>query len=282
MVEVPEGHPAAALAVMPDSELYVYIDLDAVSQRPGLQEHVEFQLSHFVSLDELPFAEELLESIGTDALIFSFPIYRFDWAILLQGDFTRLAEALRVSIESGGGLSVSVVDTHWDIGIYALVRTKSSGYQSEIYLAVLDAGALAASPDPDALRDVLERHMGGGQLPKGLAEMVEEWGLGDFLEAFPIEGSGDPDRPAEAASVFAFHADLADGSNTNLRALRQFESEEQARNAAEWLNDQTESFYFDIGWGSSAEIDRWRQRGVTIYGEVTVPDADVPALVQGN
>ena len=80
MVEVPAEHPAAALAVMPDSELYVYIDLDSVSHRPSLQEHVEFQLSHFVSYDELPFAEELLASIGAEVLILSVPVYRFDWA----------------------------------------------------------------------------------------------------------------------------------------------------------------------------------------------------------
>ena len=230
MVEVPPEHPAAALALMPDSELYVYINLDTVSQRPGLQEHVEFQLSHFVTSDEIPFAEELLSSIGADALIFSFPLFRFDWAILLQGDLTRLADALRVSAESGGGLSVSVVDTHRGIDIYALVRTKNSGYRSEIYLAVLDAGNMAASPDPDALRDVMERHADEGRLPKGLVSLVEDWWLGDFLEAFLVEGIGPQESPLVEATVFAFRADLADGSNSTLRELRQFDDEEQAVN----------------------------------------------------
>lgn len=282
LVGVPAEHPAAALAVMPDSTMYAYIDLETVSGRPALQEHVDFQLGHFVSPDELPFAEELLASIGADSLIFSSPFQRFDWAILLQGDFTVLAEALRVSAESSGGLSVGVIDTRREIDIYTLVRTKSSGYQSEIHLAVLGQGALTASPDLDAVRDVIDRHLDGGQLPEGLAAMVEDWGLGDFMEAFPVEDGGDPDSPADSATIFAFHADLADESNTNLRALRQFESEEQAVAAAAWLNEQTESYYFDIGWGASANIDQWRQRGATVYGEAEVPDADVPALVQGN
>ena len=282
MVEVPAEHPAAALAVMPDSELYVYIDLDSVSRRPSLQEHVEFQLSHFVSYDELPFAEELLASIGADALILSVPVYRFDWAILLQGDFTRLTEALRVSAESGGGLSVSVVDTHRKIDIYALVRNKSSGYRSEIYLAVLDAGALAASPDPDALRDVMERHLDGGQLPKGLVAIVEDWGLGVFLEAFLVEAIGPQESPLAEATVFAFRADLADGSNSTLRELRQFESEEQAAAAATWLNEQTEPFWREIGWADSVSIEEWLHQGATVYAEATIPDEELPYLVQGN
>ncbi len=282
LVEVPREHLAAALALMPDSELYIYINLDAVSQRPGLQEHVEFQLSHFVTSDEIPFAEELLASIGADALIFSFPLYRFDWAILLQGDFTRLADALRVSAESGGGLSVSVVDTHRDIDIYALVRNKSSGYRSEIYLAVLDAGDLAASPDPDALRDVMERHAEGGQLPEGLVSLVENWGLGDFLEAFLVEAIGPQESPLVEATVFAFRADLADGSNSTLRELRQFDDEEHAVAAAAWLNEQAEPFWREIGWGDSVSIEEWLHRGTTVYAEVTLPDEDLPYLVQGN
>ena len=282
MVEVPEDHPAAALSVMPDSELYVYIDLDAVSQRPGLQEHVEFQLGHFVSLDELPLAEELLASIAASALILSFPIYRFDWAILLKGDFTRLADALRVSAESGGGLSVSLVDTHRDIDIYTLVRTKSSGYQSEIYLAVLDAGSLAASPDPDALRDVMERHLDGGQLPKELVAMVEDWGLGVFLEAFLVEAIGPQESPLAEATVFAFRADLTDGPYSTLRELRQFESEEQAAAAAAWLNEQAEPFWQEIGWADSVSIEEWLHHGATAYAEAIIPDEELPYIVQGN
>ena len=274
LVEVPPEHPAAAFALMPDSELYVYINLDAVSQRPGLQEHVEFQLSHFVASDEIPFAEELLASISADALIFSFPLYRFDWAILLQ-------DALRASAESGGGLSVSVVDTHRDIDIYALVRTNLD-YRSEIYLAVLDAGDMAASPDPDALRDVMERHADGGRLPRGLVSLVDDWGLGDFLEAFLVEAIGPQESPLAEATVFAFRADLAGGSNSTLRELRQFDDEEQAVAAAAWLNEQTEPFWREIGWGDSVSIEEWLHRETTVYAEVTLPDEELPYLVQGN
>ena len=169
------------LALLPDSELYAYINLKTVSQRSDLMEHVEFQLSHFVSLDELPFAEELLVSVGADALLLSTPFRTYQWAIVLLGDFTRLSDALRTSAESGGGLSVSIIDTHREIDIYALVRTKSTGRQSEIYLTVLDPETLAASPDADSAREIIDRHIDGGELPQGLAAMVEDWGLSDFL-----------------------------------------------------------------------------------------------------
>ena len=262
--------------------MYAYINLETVSGRPNLAEHVEFQLGHFVSLEELPLAEELLVSVGAEALVLSSPFRTYGWAIVLLGDFGRLAEVLGASARSGGGLSVGVIDTYREIDIYALVRTKSTGRQSEIYLTVLDSEALAASPDHDAVREMIDRHIDGGRLPEGLASLVQEWGVSDFLEAFPIEVSGDQDDPADAASAFAFHAELGEGSTTTLRALHQFESEGQAEAAATWLNEQTEPRYREIGWGSSAKIDQWRRRGSTVYGEVTVPDEDVPALVQGN
>ena len=67
-----------------------------------------------------------------------------------------------------------------------------------------------------------------------------------------------------------------------LRAMQQYDSEEEAVEAAGWLQEQTEPQWRNIGWGASATIDQWRQRGATVYGEITVPDGDVPGLVQGN
>ena len=281
-VEVPPDHPAAVLALLPDSRMYSYINLETVSQRPDLQEHVEFQLAHFVSQGELPFAQELLVSIGAEALLLSSPVRTYGWAIVLLGDFTRLAEALRASAQSGGGLSVSVIDTYRDIDIYALVRTKSSGYQTEIYLTVLDPETLTASKDPDSVRDVIDRHKDGGQLPKGLPAMVEDWGLSDFLEVFPNEAFDDQGSPTDAGRVYAFHVELADESTTILRALQQFDDEEHAVAAAAWLNEQTEPRFRRIGWGSSVTIDGWRHSGSTVFGEATVPDEDVPDLLLGN
>ena len=259
--------------------MYAYINLETVSKRPGLREHVEFQLAHFVSLDELPFAEELLVSVGADALVISSPFRTYGWAIVLRGDFARLADALMGSLQSGSGLSVSIIDTHRGVDVYALVRTKSSGRQSEIYLAVMDAETLGASPDPDGVRDMIDQHIDGGQLPKGLAAMVEDWGLSDFLEAFPSESFDDQARPIDAARIYAFHAELADGSATVLRSLWQFDDEEQAKAAVAWLQEQTESRFRR---GDSVSIDEWRQKGATVYAEATVPDEDVPGLVQGN
>ena len=219
MLDVSPGHPAAPLALLPDSMMYAYINLESVSGRPDLQEHVEFQLGHFVSQDELPMAEELLVSVGADALLLSYPFRTFEWAIVLLGDFTRLADALTVAAQTGSGLSVKVIDTHREADIYALVRTKSSGRRSEIHLTVLDPETLAASPDQDTVREVIDRHIDGGQLPKGLAAMVEDWGLGDFLMAFPNESYDDQGEPMMAQRIYAFQADLIDGSSSAFRAL---------------------------------------------------------------
>ena len=282
MVEVSPEHPAAALSLLPDSMMYAYINLETVSQRPDLQEHVEFQLSHFVTLDEVPFAEELLVSVGADALLLSAPFLTYGWAIILVGDLTGVANALTMSSESGGGLSVSVVDTHRDIDIYALLRTKSSGRESEIYLTVLDPGRLAASPDLDVVREVIDRKLDGGQLPKGLAGMVDAWSLGDFLMAFPNESYDNQSEPIKARRIYAFQAELVDGSSSVFRALQRYDDGGQAAAAAAWLQEQTEKRFFRIGWGDSVPIVGWQQDGRTLIAEATVADEDLPSLVQGN
>ena len=282
-VGVTAGHPAALLTLLPESTLYVYINLETVSQRPELMEDVEFQLAHFVSTDELPFAEELLVSVGVKALMLSSPFLSYEWAIVLLGDFTHLADALKMASQSGAGLAVSVAETHQGTDIYTLTQTGSSGYQSEIYLAVLDQETLTASPDLVAVQDVLNRYGDGGELPETLVAMVEEWGLSDYFLVTPLAGLGDAmEGPMGAARFFAYHATLGELSSTTLRGMWQFDNREQAATAVTWLQQQDEPHWRNIGWGASVLIDEWRLENSTVYGEATVPDEDMPALVQGN
>ena len=122
----------------------------------------------------------------------------------------------------------------------------------------------------------------GANCPRDWPLWWEDWGLGDFLEAFPSESFDEQGRPIDATRIYAFHAELADGSATVFRALRQFDDAEQAAAAVAWLQEQTEPRFRRIGWGDSVSIDQWRHKGETVYAEATVPDEDLPALVQGN
>ena len=286
MVDVGPDHPAYLLALLPESPLYSYSDIETASQRPGLRAQVELQLAHFVSRDELPLAEELLLSIGAKGLVVAVSFERFAWTMILSGNFVRVADALRQSAESGMGLSVTVADTYRELDIYSLVRTRSSGRTSEIYLAVLNPGALAASPDPDALREVWDRHQDGGELPRTLAAMVEDWGLSNLFQSVQVHsfggGVGAEDTPINKARFVAFHANTVDDTTAALRFLQQFEDEEQATQAVAWLNEQPEPHWKNIGWGETTAIDQWRQSGATVYGEAVVPDESLPGLVQGN
>ena len=145
---------------------------------------------------------------------------------------------------------------------------------------------LATSPDLEAVREMIDRQIDGGDLPQPLAVMVEDWGLSDFLQAIVLEDYGGginvQESPINAARFYAFHATLGEDSATTLRALQQYDDEEQAAAAVAWLNEQPKPHWRDIGWGGSATIDQWRSNGSTVYGEATVPDEYVPALVQGN
>ena len=234
-------------------------------------EHVEFQLEHFVSQEELPLAEELLLAVGTRGLTLAAPNSRGDWAVILLGDFSRVEDALRLGAESGAGLSTQVVDTHQGVDIFALVRRRSSGRESEIYLAALNSETLAASPDLPQVREMISRQQGILELPQALAVMVEDWGLSDFLQVIDVgafgAGSGGEETPLDKQRFFGFHAQLADDSMTTLRALHQFDDEEQAAAAAAWLQEQTEPRWRNIGWGASAMVARVaRQRRHSLRG----------------
>ena len=286
-VEIPADHPAAPLAMLPaDSLIYAQINIGTTSIRPELQEHVEFQLGHFVSGDELAIAEELLGTAGVRTLTVSIPYEGYEWACILQGDLLMIAIALAAGAESEAGLSASIVETHAGTDIYALVRTRSSGRQSEIYIAILESQTLAASPDLPALREVVERRQGALELPHALSGMIEDWGLGDFLQvrntAYFELGATMQGTPLDKQRLFGFHATLSEDSTTVLRAVQQYDDEDQAAAAVAWLQGQAEPWWRNIGYGASVTFDQWRHRGATVYSEVTVRDGDVPDLVQGN
>ena len=286
-VQIPLDHPSAPLAVLPvNSLIYTHIEMESVASRPDLQEHVEFQLAHFVSEDQLPLAKEVLAGSAVRTLTLSRPHERYEWACILRGDMALIASALLSASDSGDGLSVSVIETFAGTDIYALVRTRSSGRQSEIYMAVLDEETLAASPDYPALFDIVARSREPLQLPHALSLLVQEWGTGDFLQVLNIAffglGATAQGTPLDRQRLFTFQATLAEDSTTVVRAIQQYDDEVHANEAANWLAQQDEPRWRNIGWGSSAMVDLWRQKGATVYGEVTVPDADVPGLVQGN
>ena len=273
--------------MLPDNSLiYTHINIGSTSQRPDLQEHVEFQLAHFVSEDELPLAEELLASAGVRTVTLSIPHEGYEWVGIIRGDLLMVASALKSSPESGEGLSVSIIESFAGEDIYALVRTRSSGRQSELYMAIVDDETLAVSPHFAAVLDVIARSQQPLQLPHALSAMIEEWGLGDLLQVLNIPffgiGATMQGTSLDRQRLFAYHATLSEGSSTLFRALQQYDDEAEAVAAAAWLQEQDESRWRDIGWGSSVSVEQWRQRGATVYGEATVPDADVPSLVQGN
>ena len=153
-------------------------------------------------------------------------------------------------------------------------------------MAVLDNETLAASPDFPALFDVVARSREPLHLPHALSAMVQEWGTGDFLQVLNTVffglGATAQGTPLDRQRLFAFQATLSEDSTTLLRAVQQYDDEEQAKAAAAWLQEQDEPRWRNIGWRSSATVERWQRQGASVFGEVTVPDADVPGLVQGN
>ena len=81
---------------------FTFVNLEAAMERPAFRDVVELQLSHFVNLDEIPLAEELLRSTHVSAIVMGDFYTRFEWACILTRihrwtgmDGVRTAEGVR-------------------------------------------------------------------------------------------------------------------------------------------------------------------------------------------
>ena len=283
-VEIPPDHPAELLAMLPAGTAeFMFANIETVIERPVFQEIFEYGLMDFVGDEKSP-SEELLRSAGVNALVLG-NNREYEWSCILRGDFTLMQEALELATAiSGYNPSTKLVEEHRGIKIFGVFLERSYAQPDVLYLAMPDLDTLALTKDLDRMREMIERRLDGGSLPVPLAAMLEDWGLPDYYFALSVGGLGDDsqDNPMAASRFYAFHATLSSGSATILRALQQFDGEEQAAAASAWLQEQTEPRFRRIGWGDSVSIDEWRQKGATVYAEATVPDEDMPALVQGN
>ena len=287
VVAIPSDHPAVPFSLLPgDSRVAMYLDIETVSQRPALSEAIEFQLWNFFSNRDLPLAEEMLNSADVRALSLSFLHPSGNWACILNGNFVQVEDTLQLTAEPGAGLSMTEREPHREVAIFTVAPGigPASGALPEIYVAIPSSDTLVASPSLSAVREMVERRVDGGNLPEPLAVMLEDWGLADYnLVASLEELNGDSwDRPTVPARYYALHATLSEESTTIMRALRQYDNDEQAAASVAWRNEQTEPYFRKIGWAGTVSIDEWRHKGATEYAEATVPDADIPAIVQGK
>ena len=264
---------------------FIFVDIEAAMERSAFRESVEFQLGHFVNLNEIPLAEELLRSIGVSAMALGDFYTGSEWACILRGDFALVQGALRLAAaaESVGGLSASMIDAHRNVEIFSLVR-KTRRSEIQVYLAVPDRKTLAASQDLELVKEIINRQRDGLSLPQSFVAILEEWGRPDYLDALRL--GSDPNLtlpgPLSAAKYYAFHATLGENATTTMRALQQFNDDDEAAAAAAWLGEQEDAFWRRIGYGNGAEIDQWRAKGQSVYAEAKVADEDMLDLIQPN
>ena len=286
--DIPIGIPfdplTASLAMLPEGQSLIYINMETAAIRPAFQEDLEFQLSHFISMDELPFAEGWLRSVGTRSLALSHPYDRTGWACVLEGDYTKVHRALEQAAASGMGFSVNLAETHRQVDRFALIRLRASGRESQIYLAVPDPETLAVSPDLQTVQEMIDRRKDGRNLAEPLSAILKDWGTPDHLQAFAQEVSepSAQSNPMYAIQGVVLHATLEGDSETKLRFLYQFPDEAQAMSGHAWLEQQTDPSWLNVGFGAQVQIDQWGQRGRTVYGEATVSDEEVLDLIVAN
>ena len=127
---------------------------------------------------------------------------------------------------------------------------------------------------------MIYRRLDGGSLPQPLAVMLDDWGLPDHFHAYDTSAvGGGQSTPLDATKFYAVHVTLEEDENTTLRLLYQFDSDDQASEAAAWLQEQTEPRFRAIGYNKRMQHSQWAQRGPTVHAHITAPDEDALDLI---
>ncbi len=278
LVEIRSEHPAALLAVLPErASQFIYVNVETAMERPAFEELFQEVLSDFVRDEKSP-AEELFRAAGVRTMALGFDAER-EWYCILSGDFALMQDALRLATTTSGENPITeLVEERHGVEIFGVFLERSYAQRDVLYLAAPDQDTLALTKDLDRMIEMVERRVNGGSLSASLVEMIDDWGLPDYLHAYDMAGFG-ARPPWDTATIFGVRVTLGEDENTTLQLVYQFDSDGNASEGAVWLQGQNESGSSTIGYRKRVQLSRWTSKGPTVYAQVTVPDEDAPDLV---
>ena len=147
--QTPMAGPAALLSVLPsDSVAFVFVDVQTVLQRPGLQKELEYEMDTLTNATNGVISEELFRSANVESAAFGTgPEGGTQGTAILVGDFQEFPAALHQAANASAAelVRVEVAEIYRD----ALILRVSADipYPEANYLAIIPSDNVAISPD---------------------------------------------------------------------------------------------------------------------------------------
>ena len=156
-------------------------------------------------------------------------------------------------------------------------------WYNDLFIAVPDSNTLLLAETPELLKEIIDRHVDGGELDASLAALFSHTDRVDFLVAFRLEteGAGQADGSSPAAPTFYAHAGfLNEGETSTVYAYMEFQEESHAAEAVSFVSKQPDLRDLFFGYNSDTvkPVGELWQDGRVLIAKAVVPDKDVSDL----
>ena len=270
-------HTAGLLSGLPsDSFHFIFVEADLVLQRPAMREGVEHGFEILAGRTFGVIGAELLAA--ADIKSAAFGITGAAGTAIVLGSFETFLGVLREAPSLAKTNSrfdpPGLLDPHRDVEMFVFP------WYDDLFIAVPDSDTLLLAESPELLKEIIDRHLDGGELDATLARLLSHTDRVDFLVAFRLEteGAGQGDGSSPAPPTFYAHAGfLNEGGTSTVYAYMEFAEDTHAEEAINFVSEQPD--LSDLFFGYNRDTvkpvgDLW-QDGRAVIAKAVVPDKDV-------
>ena len=279
LAESEADHPAGLLSRLPaDSVHFIFVEVDPVLQRPAMQEEVEYGFEILAGRTFGVTGAELLATADIKSAAFGTIADEYLGAAILVGSFESFLEVLRESpslAETNSRFDPpGVLDPHRGVELFVFP------WYDDLFIAVPDSDTLLLSESPELLKEIIDRHLDGGELDASLSRLFSHTDRVDFLVAFSLEaeGAGQGDGSSPAAPTFYAHAGfLNEGETSTVYAYMEFAEDAHAEEAINFVSEQPDlsDLFFRYNSDTVKPVGELWQDGRAVIAKAVVPDKDV-------
>ena len=266
--------PAGLLSRLPaDSVHFIFVEADLVLQRPAMREEVESVFEILAGRTFGVISAELLVAAGIKSAAFGTTANEYLGAAIVLGSFDGFLEVLREApslAETNSRFDPpGVLDPHRGVELFVFP------WYDDLFIAVPDSDTLLLAESPELLKEIIDRHLDGGELDASLARLLGHTDGVDFLVAFSLEAEGDGqgDGSSPPPPTFYAHAGfLNEGETSTVYAYMEF-----AEDAINFVSEQPDlsDLFFRYNSDTVKPVGELWQDGRAVIAKAVVPDKDV-------
>ena len=275
-------HPAGLLSGLPpDSPGFVFVEADLVLQRPAMREEVEHGFEILAGRTFGVISAELLAAAGIKSAAFGTTANEYLGAAIVLGSFEGFLEVLREApslAETNSRFDPpGVLDPHRGVELFVFP------WYDDLFIAVPDSDTLLLAESPELLKEIIDRHLDGGELDASLAGLLGHTNRVDFLVAFSLEAEidGQDDGSSPPPPTFYAHAGfLNEGETSTVYAYMEFAEDAHAEEAIRFVSEQPDLSDLFFGYNSDTikPVGKLWRDGRAVIAKAVVPDKDVSDL----